>query len=65
MANTLLLWKGAVQPASVAPSGNALKLWKGAVQPTKVGGGFGPISGSGLKTGPALTLGSMGRMGRA
>ncbi len=33
MANTILLWKGAVEPASSSPSGNEVKLWKGAVQP--------------------------------
>ena len=33
MANTPFLWKGAVEPASVSPSGNAPFIWKGAVEP--------------------------------
>ncbi len=33
MANTLALWRGAVEPASVAPSGNAPMAWRGAVEP--------------------------------
>ncbi|MCP4930332.1 MAG: hypothetical protein GY918_14885 [Gammaproteobacteria bacterium] len=34
MANTFLMWKGAVEPAETSPSGNEFKAWKGAVEPT-------------------------------
>ena len=33
MANNIKSWKGAVEPAESAPSGNELKAWKGAVEP--------------------------------
>ena len=33
MANTLLSWRGAVEPAEISPSGNEIKAWKGAVEP--------------------------------
>ena len=36
MANTPFTWKGAVEPASVSPSGNAPFLWKGAIEPTAI-----------------------------
>ncbi|MCP4000338.1 MAG: hypothetical protein GY727_05460 [Gammaproteobacteria bacterium] len=34
MANTILTWKGAVEPAESSPSGNEIETWKGAVEPT-------------------------------
>ena len=62
MANTILLWKGAVEPAETSPAGNEMKMWKGAVEP--VGAAVTPPGVSdGKKTGPALTFGSMGKMG--
>ena len=33
MANTALLWRGAVEPAESGASGNEYKAWKGAVEP--------------------------------
>ena len=50
MANTVLLWKGAVEPAESSASGNEYKAWKGAVEPAGVSiasrlGGFSPAFG--------------------
>ncbi len=36
MANVVLLWKGAVEPAEQGASGNEVKAWKGAVEPAGV-----------------------------
>lgn len=36
MANTVELWRGAVEPAGIAPSGNQIKAWKGAVEPNQL-----------------------------
>ena len=36
MANTILSWKGAVEPSGASPSGNEIRLWKGAVEPAYV-----------------------------
>ena len=33
MANVNKLWKGAVEPAEVSPSGNEYQAWKGAAEP--------------------------------
>ncbi len=33
MSNVVRLWKGAVEPAEVAASGNEIRAWKGAVEP--------------------------------
>ena len=33
MANTNLLWRGAVEPAESSPSGNENRAWRGAVEP--------------------------------
>ena len=35
MANTVLLWKGAVEPIGRLASGNQYKAWKGAVEPSQ------------------------------
>ena len=37
MANTNKLWKGAVEPAELSPSGNEYRAAKGAVEPTEGG----------------------------
>jgi len=60
MANTNYIWRGAVQPAETGASGNEIKLWRGAVEPTGI---IPPGISDGKKTGPALTFGSMGKMG--
>ena len=36
MANTVSLWKGAVEPAEVSPSGNEIQSYKGAVEPIAI-----------------------------
>ena len=60
MANTRKRWRGAVEPAETSPSGNEHKAWRGAVEPTGI---IPPGISDGKKTGPALTFGSMGKMG--
>ena len=58
--NVLIRNKGAVQPTFPIALSNELIRNKGAVQPVQ----SGSISvGSGSKSGPGLTFGSMGRMG--
>lgn len=36
MANTLLTWRGGVEPAETSPSGNEIALWRGGVEPLAV-----------------------------
>ena len=43
MANTYKRWKGAVEPAETAPSGNEYKAWKGAVEPVGAAAATGTI----------------------
>ena len=65
MANTILLWRGAVEPAESSASGNEYQAWKGAVEPigasstTKIGGAN--LGGVGLHAGYA----GLGRAGLA